>query len=223
MAELSLKFCLGFNLFFSSQNLIPEPSPTIKHAVYSCLGITYVTLLFTCHISNISGGIDFAHEASGFLTWHRLLLLWFEREVQVTIPGQTDFTLSYWDWTDTDERETYFEEGYLKVSDEPFSSWPTYCWFEKQDGTICDLSTPTAKLHRCPKYDYCNKLNSLWPNQDDVEDALSQLSYDTDPYNKLATYSFRNYLEGFLPVQSCTNQGALCEDSLNRKLHNSVS
>ena len=173
---------------------------------------------------DILGGIDFAHEATGFLTWHRLLLLWFEREVQVTIPGQTNFTLSYWDWTNKDEREEYFKTGRLNVSDEPLNTWPTYCWYETQDGTICDPSKPTAnKLRRCPIEEACRADYSFWPSKEDVLDALSVHYYDDVPYNKMATSSFRNFLEGFVPFTQCTPQEKLCTNSINRKLHNSVS
>ena len=170
------------------------------------------------------GGIDFAHEATGFLTWHRLLLLWFEREVQITIAGEKDFTLSYWDWTNKKEREGYFDTGHLRVSDEPFNSWPTYCWYETQDGTICNPLEPTAnELRRCPIEEACKMNYPFWPSKEDVQQALKIESYDTAPFNNMASDSFRNYLEGFLPVKHCTAQEKLCVGSLNRKLHNSVS
>ena len=169
------------------------------------------------------GGIDFAHEATGFLTWHRLLLLWFEREVQVVL-NQTDFTLSYWDWTNEEEREEYFITGRLNVSENPLNTWPTYCWYETQDGTICDPSIPTAnKLRRCPLEEACRADNSFWPSKDDLEEALNETSYDMTPYDKMANSSFRNFLEGFVPFTECTPEKKLCMGSINRKLHNSVS
>lgn len=40
---------------------------------------------------------DYAHEKLGFLTWHRLFLLWFEREIKIEL-DKPDFRLYYWDW-----------------------------------------------------------------------------------------------------------------------------
>ena len=46
---------------------------------------------------------DYAHESTGFLTWHRQFLLWFEWEVQYMLEsmGRDDyymFRIPYWDW-----------------------------------------------------------------------------------------------------------------------------
>lgn len=46
--------------------------------------------------------IDFAHEAPGFLPWHRAFLLLWEREIQ-KITGDENFTIPYWDWRDAEE------------------------------------------------------------------------------------------------------------------------
>jgi tyrosinase len=168
---------------------------------------------------NEGSGVDFAHEATGFLTWHRLFLLWFEREIQLTM-NQPDFTFSYWEWTDPDEREKYLT-NFLSISRQPFSEWPTYCWYETQDGTICDPTRATRNnLRRCPIETACQMENQGWPSEQDVQ-HLSISSYDTPPYNKDATKSFRNLLEGFLPVHSCDGE-SLCKDDVARKLHNSV-
>ncbi|KAL8191159.1 UNVERIFIED_CONTAM: hypothetical protein K2H54_068761 [Gekko kuhli] len=45
--------------------------------------------------------IDFAHEAPGFLPWHRLFLLMWENEIQ-KLTGNANFTIPYWDWRDAE-------------------------------------------------------------------------------------------------------------------------
>ena len=47
-----------------------------------------------------STSIDFAHNGSAFLTWHRYYLLIVESELRQVADrmGITDFTLPYWDW-----------------------------------------------------------------------------------------------------------------------------
>lgn len=52
--------------------------------------------------SNVWRDIDFAHEAPGFLPWHRLFLLLWEREIQ-KITGDENFTIPYWDWRDAED------------------------------------------------------------------------------------------------------------------------
>lgn len=52
--------------------------------------------------SNVWRDIDFAHEAPGFLPWHRVFLLMWEREIQ-KITGDENFTIPYWDWRDAED------------------------------------------------------------------------------------------------------------------------
>jgi hypothetical protein len=167
-----------------------------------------------------NGEVDFAHEATGFLTWHRLYLLWFEREIQLAM-NQSDFTFSYWEWTDPNEREDYVANR-LSVTDPPFSEWPTYCWYETQDGTICDPTLPTGNnLRRCPLEAACRMGNESWPSEKDAQESVSVSTYDRDPFDNEASESFRNFLEGFVQVDSCDDI-PLCANSVARKLHNSV-
>lgn len=52
--------------------------------------------------SNVWRDIDFAHEAPGFLPWHRAFLLMWERQIQ-KITGDENFTIPYWDWRDAQD------------------------------------------------------------------------------------------------------------------------
>jgi tyrosinase len=54
----------------------------------------------TCQTS--TPPLDFAHLGPGFLQWHRLYLLLWERTMQI-ISGEEDFTFPFWDWTDKGE------------------------------------------------------------------------------------------------------------------------
>ena len=56
--------------------------------------------------------MDFAHEGTGFPTWHRLFLLWLEREIQIAIDDHL-FRLPYWDWRDPSQQEILFERDRL--------------------------------------------------------------------------------------------------------------
>ena len=175
--------------------------------------------------------IDFAHEATWFLTWHRLFMLWFEREIQIAI-DDPEFTFSYWDWTKPEEHETYFKTGRLNVSDSLFNEWDTYCWpLNKPDMSetdvveICSLTVPSNRpLRRCPSDSACMKSNPLWPSHSDVNEALQKSTYDAAKHGKYVD----SFLEGFVVVESCSNTATeLCDndgtESVNRKLHNTVS
>ncbi|XP_074070856.1 tyrosinase [Macrotis lagotis] len=52
--------------------------------------------------SSVWRDIDFAHEAPGFLPWHRFFLLLWEQEIQ-KLTGDVNFTIPYWDWRDAEE------------------------------------------------------------------------------------------------------------------------
>ena len=185
--------------------------------------------------------------------WHRLFLLWFEREIQVAI-GDHLFRLPYWDWRDPEQREILFTEKRLgenalgNVRGDIFGDlgqeWITVCWedpsSQDQDNPIpiCNPTVPSGqRLRRCPIKSLCDKDNENWPSYDDVEKAVSIYNYDYPPYDRFVRgedNSFRNYFEGFV-----AEPGSDCEDdtlctiqkngtsettiTVSRRLHNTVS
>ena len=187
----------------------------------------------------VLGKIDYAHEGTGFPTWHRLFLLWLEREIQIATNNHR-FRLPYWDWSDPSQREILFQRDRLGenvngiVMGDLFSNWKTYCWTNPETGDptkICNPKSPSYEtLRRCPSSALCNKNNSNWPSESDVDNAVSITSYDAYPYNRYVTgthNSFRNYMEGFI-VESdgCEAGDTLCtpgNPAITRKLHNTVS
>ena len=183
------------------------------------------------------GAVDFAHESTGFPTWHRLFLLWLEREIQLLV-GDTTFALHYWDWRDSDQRRAYFTEDRLgrsnngNVEGTLFEDWSNTCWNEVTDKNnpvpICDPTQSARDLRRCPDETVCDS-DTNWPTSRDVDGAVSIEDYDMSPFNKYIgkDMSFRNTMEGFVSQSGsctdddlCTYNGTL---SLTRMLHNSVS
>ena len=169
------------------------------------------------------GNVDYAHRSTGFPTWHRLYLLWFEREIQHVYE---DFELFYWDWTDFSLLEKLFTKTHLGISDingtvtgDIFDDWRTYCWKkDSHDYNICNPIEPDIdpcdenlmlfrKLHRCPtpKMSKDSETSSIknvcedetrWPKLKAVEDILDIDIYDAPDY-RFAPNSFRNNMEGF--------------------------
>lgn len=114
---------------------------------------------------------DYAHSATGFPTWHRQYILWFEWEIQEMIrvlePDNLkyhEFRIHYWDWrkeiqektlteepgTDTD---VIFRRNRLGVSvrnennqsevvgDLVSEGWDTICWYGGSGGVDIPLGT----------------------------------------------------------------------------------
>ena len=186
---------------------------------------------------DLSKLVDYAHEGTGFPTWHRQFLLWLEREIQVEI-DDIEFRLPYWDWSDPDQREILFERDRLGknvedttfpdlkrrvvVKGELFDNWDTYCWSNTSGlpfgipVSICDpTESSNETLRRCPYPDKCEKSNEDWPSKTDVEDAVAIEEYDSSPYHRCIddkehTMSFRNYMEGFLAINKCSAGNTLC-------------
>ena len=200
--------------------------------------------LLCCHIFPTD---DYAHLGPGFPTWHRLLLLWFEREIQIET-GDPMFTLHYWDWRDPEQREALFTRNHLgenvngTVMGSLFGNWPLFCWQDVgplilngiSPIPICDPTTPVNQtLRRCPVDTACDKDHVNWPTYDDLESALSVKVYDVPPYDQTvlgSDTSFRNRIEGVVAElgTSCGND-TMCFTVANNsvvvriRLHNSVS
>ena len=158
----------------------------------------------------LSGSV---YESTGFPTWHRQFLLWFEWEVQYMLKelnGTEDyyrFRIPYWDWRKEKQTkanspfqknrlgETRDNHGLPQVYGGIFNDWETICW--KNDNNICDPTTPTGQLQRCPFVNGsnpCSSDNDLWPSVDEVKEVLSLQAYDTSDFNINASNSFRNQL-----------------------------
>ena len=174
------------------------------------------------------------------------------------------FRIPYWDWRkdqQTDENspfqlnrlgETVNNNGLPEVHGNTYSeflnNWETVCWKKTKFNTsnICNPQVSTGQLQRCPLMEEsCGSKNKLWPNDNEVQTALSMEIYDTSPYNRTAANSFRNQLEGFKPLSNddlrscrenklctcdfknfnCTesNDGIQPANPTQRILHNSVS
>ena len=136
---------------------------------------------------------DYAHESTGFLTWHRQFLLWFEWEVQYMLESMRRddyyvFRIPYWDWRkeeQTDDNspfksnrlgETVNNNGLPQVHGDLHSTflnnWQTICWEKEKSYGICNPQVSTGQLQRCPMKESCSSKNELWPSSDNVNNTL---------------------------------------------------
>ena len=185
---------------------------------------------------------DYAHESTGFLTWHRLFLLWFEREMQILL-NDPSFTVRYWNWTDTDDRTNIFSfnklgnnsnDGTVDSTYYGGNNWESVCWFpfnSTKKNETCNPNDPDGirPIIRCPSPAQCADDYPKWSSQETINRALSLSSYSDEPYyNKYSENTFSNFLEGFEPnpsgdLENLEIKGGEDGDGIARHLHNLVS
>ncbi|XP_029457566.1 tyrosinase [Rhinatrema bivittatum] len=176
--------------------------------------------------TNVWIDIDFAHEAPGFLPWHRLFLLLWEHEIQ-KLTGDENFTLPYWDWRDAQNCQVCTDEllggRHPSISNilSPasfFSSWQVICSRPEEynnQQTLCN-GTAEGPILRNPGNHDRNR-TPRFPTSADVDFCLSLTEYETEPMDKSANFSFRNTLEGFSnPLNGIANRS---QSSLHNALH----
>ncbi|XP_077197539.1 tyrosinase [Paroedura picta] len=170
--------------------------------------------------------IDFAHEAPGFLPWHRFFLLMWENEIQ-KLTGNDNFTIPYWDWRDS-ETCTLCTDEYMggRHPTSPnvlspasfFSSWQVICSRSDEYNSRQELCNGTNEgpLIRNPGNHDKDRTPRL-PSSADVEFCLSLTQYEAGTMDKMANFSFRNTLEGFASPRTAISNTS--QSSLHNALH----
>ena len=163
-----------------------DTNPRLTGTVSFVKPVTVYNLIVWMHYYATKGNksnklvqCDFAHEQSGFLTWHRAWLLFVERELRKLSAAPDNFAIPYWDWTDTSTVNQLFNNGAqsrmgrsfianngdksAKTPDPSFnaivnfksSQWQTVCTDNKDAGpriaSECDPSKPEvgSYITRC--------------------------------------------------------------------------
>ncbi|XP_067842798.1 tyrosinase [Heptranchias perlo] len=175
--------------------------------------------------SNVWTDIDFAHEGSAFLPWHRAFMLLWENELRKAARDD-NFTIPYWDWRDSKSCGVCTNEymgGHHSTNPNLlspasfFSTWQVICSrpedYNRRD-VLCN-GVPEGPILRNPGNQDQNRTPRL-PNSAEVEFCLSLTEYETLPFNKFANFSFRNTLEGF------ANTNDAVSNTTQSSLHNAV-
>ncbi|XP_071589450.1 tyrosinase [Heliangelus exortis] len=176
--------------------------------------------------STVWRDIDFAHEAPGFLPWHRAFLLMWEHEVQ-KITGDENFTIPYWDWRDAEDCVVCTDEYMggrhpiipnLLSPASFFSSWQVICTQSEEynrQQTLCNGTSEGPILRNPGNHD--KSRTPRLPSSAEVEFCLSLTQYESGPMDKMANYSFRNTLEGFADPQTAISN--ISQSGLHNALH----
>ena len=151
--------------------------------------------------------MEFAHDGQGFPTWHRLYLLFLERTLQ-EMSGDKDYTLPFWDWTESGVKCEICSDELLgnvsangDVVGKYFEDWETICYTQEttitNDTRLCDPNVKTGKLERFPGKRLAKDGSIMaFPTKKEVEFALRFESFDLPPFSKESSCNFRNILEG---------------------------
>ncbi|XP_027704098.1 tyrosinase [Vombatus ursinus] len=176
--------------------------------------------------SSVWRDIDFAHEAPGFLPWHRFFLLLWEQEIQ-KLTGDVSFTIPYWDWRDAEEcticTDEYMGGGHptnpnILSPASFFSSWQVICSRSEEynaQQAICN-ATEEGPLLRSPG-NHDRVRTPRLPTSADVESCLSLTQYEAGSMDRAANFSFRNTLEGF--ANPLTGIADASQSSMHNALH----
>lgn len=168
-----------------------------------------------------------AHRGPAFIFWHRVFLLFIEREIR-ELTGNQDFYIPYWDWTRTDHCNICTNQYIGGVGQDGridgaslFSKWKTICPFQESLGVICIHSDASdAHLIRNPGKDPMYK---TLPTTEDVEDTMATPLFDTPPFDRTSKKSFRNKLEGFEIPDDYRHLNASMHNLIHRYLNGTMS
>ncbi|XP_071987602.1 tyrosinase-like [Engystomops pustulosus] len=186
-----------------------------------CTWIHHYSTKPILHNCSYAGMRDFAHQGPAFTTWHRLLLLFLERQIHL-LTGDDCFALPFYDWS-KDKNCSICSDELLGSNDKKgnilesssFSSWGAICSHSDSPNNYCQSAARDGygdTLHRNPGF---AKGSSL-PTLEDVLNTLNWTVYDAPPYDRTAKNCFRNVLEGFLNP----SDGMTFGFEVHNKLHN---
>ena len=186
--------------------------------------------------------IDFAHENSSFLTWHRYYLLLVESELRRIAEEMniTNFTLPYWDWqVDVDERvfsgdlfgAPFYSNKIIDVSGTLFDDWPTVCdqhyrLHARRKNTpcsavrgLCNVNEDRARPRESNRLQR-GKLMHLPDDKPFLPDN-SSIVMALSANNNSDQNGFRKRLEGFVDLCPCNNPKCIAPiTGVHNNMHN---
>ncbi|WP_128981257.1 tyrosinase family protein [Streptomyces roseicoloratus] len=158
----------------------------------------FVRIHIDHYVADGEGKLRVAHMCPSFLPWHRRFLLEFERALRRIDPS---VTVPYWDWTrDNTPAASLWSEDFMggngrrgdfQVMTGPFAyaggRWTVRHGMTEQAFLSRDFGRPRDPI--------------TLPTAADVDEAMTERTYDTAPWNSTSRSGFRNRLEGWAQGQ----------------------
>ncbi|MFJ4440408.1 tyrosinase family protein [Streptomyces sp. NPDC088923] len=154
----------------------------------------YVRTHIRYYTSDGSKGLRAAHMTPSFLPWHRRFLLEFERDLRKI---DARVTVPYWDWTkDRTAKAALWREDFLggngRASDEQVTTGAFA--HARGDWTLTESTDDRPYLRRA----FGRPQDPMdLPTARDLDEAVSDPTYDSPPWDSTASRGFRNKLEGW--------------------------
>ncbi|MGY0232095.1 tyrosinase family protein [Longispora urticae] len=131
------------------------------------------------------------HDTPSFLPWHRKYLVEFENALKAIDPS---VNLPYWDWTTDGASSTLWSNDFMGPSGVAAQN------YRVASGPFAQGSGNWTLNVRSDSFTFLRRrlANGVTlPTAADITTVLAIGTYDTSPWNRNATGSFRNALEGF--------------------------
>ncbi|XP_053568966.1 tyrosinase-like [Bombina bombina] len=168
--------------------------------------------------SSFDSSKNYAHQGPAFPGWHRLGLMFLERQIQL-LTGDETFALPYYDWRGEKNCSICTDE-FMGANDVQgkisrysyFASWRAICSGFNYIDAYCPNAVEEYQMEKLRRKPGTNPLANKIASFQDVEDVLKWSDFDRFPYNSTARKSFRNALEGFLRASD--------GETLERNMHN---
>jgi len=132
-----------------------------------------------------------AHKGPSFLPWHREYLRRFELELQRI---DSEITLPYWDWTvDNSSTSIIWQDDFMGGTGNPSNNNRVETGPFAHSSGDWDLSIDGPALRR-----NIGIMSNRLPTEIEVTNCLATLPYDSTPWDRTSSPSFRNLLEGWI-------------------------
>ncbi|XP_075444558.1 tyrosinase-like [Ascaphus truei] len=163
----------------------------------------------------------YAHQGPAFPGWHRLGLLFLERQIQL-LNSDEDFALPYYDWRGEENcsicSNDFMGDNDVEGNLDPssyFGSWRSICSGFHRVEAYCPVVDDESQMEKLQRQPGTDPQYDRLPSFQDVEDTLNLRDFDRSPYNSRATQSFRNALEGFI----MPSDGMTLDTTMHNQVH----
>ena len=133
------------------------------------------------------------HSCPAFLPWHRRYLWDFEKELQ-RVSGNSDLGLPYWNWPSGGIGASIWDDNLLGGDGNTNGDVTTGPFRSGQWEIVNSSGNPAGPLQRRLGRGISRGL----PTSSEVQQLLQITPFDSPPWNRRSTQSFRNTLEGWL-------------------------